>query len=126
MSAHPRNPNHRVEVEPSTREVRVSFAGETIAHSRRALLLFETGLPTRYYIPKEDVHVEFLVPSSRKTVCPYKGEASYWSVRVHDRSAEDAVWAYMTPIAECSRIKEHFCFYPDKVEIIAEGEPAKD
>lgn len=124
MSAHPRDPQHRIEVRPSDREVRVEFAGETIAHSRRPLILLETGLPTRYYIPPEDVRREFLVPTRTHTTCPYKGEASYWTVNVGKERAEDAVWAYPQPIPECADIAGYFCFYPDKVTLTAEGEPA--
>ena len=122
---HPRDPYHRVDVRPSSREVRVLFNGEMIASTRRALFLFETGLPTRYYIPSADVRAEFLVPSRKTSVCPYKGNASYWSLSVGDRSAEDAVWAYLDPLPECQRIKGHFAFYPDKVERLeVEGEAA--
>jgi uncharacterized protein (DUF427 family) len=120
---HPRDPHHRVDVRPSSREVRVLFAGETIAQTCRALFLFETGLPTRYYIPPSDLRMDLLTPSRTTSICPYKGTASYWSVRVGDRIAEDAVWAYMEPLPECPRIKGHLCFYPDKVERLeVEGE----
>jgi uncharacterized protein (DUF427 family) len=120
---HPRDPHHRIDVRASSREVRVIFGGDTIAQTRRGLFLFETGLPTRYYIPPKDVRVEFLAPSRRTSICPYKGTASYWSVRVGDRLSEDAVWAYPEPQPECPRIKGHFCFYPEKVDRLeVEGE----
>jgi uncharacterized protein (DUF427 family) len=122
---HARDPHHRVDVRPSSREVRVVFNGETVALTRRGLFLFETGLATRYYIPPEDVRTEFLVGSRRTSTCPYKGQASYWSVRVGDRTAEDAVWAYLDPLPECPRIKGHYCFYPEKIErLLVEGEAA--
>jgi uncharacterized protein (DUF427 family) len=121
--AHPRDPHHRVDVRPSTRVVRVVFAGETIAQTGRGLFLFETGLPTRYYIPPADVRMDFLTPTLKTTTCPYKGEASYWTIRVGDRAVEDAVWSYPEPLPECPRIKGYFCFYPEKVERIeVEGE----
>jgi uncharacterized protein (DUF427 family) len=113
---HPRDPYHRVDVRPSSREVIVLFNGETVARTRRALFLFETGLPPRYYVPPSDVRMEFLIPSRTTSICPYKGSASYWSLRVGDRAAEDAVWAYLEPLPECPRIKGHFCFYPEKVD----------
>jgi len=113
---HPRDPYHRVDVRPSSRFVRVIAGGETIAHTRRAVFLFETGLPTRYYIPAADVRMEFLVPSRKVSTCPYKGQASYWSVRAGDRMVEDAAWAYMSPLPDCPRIAEHICFYPEKVD----------
>jgi uncharacterized protein (DUF427 family) len=103
--------------------VRAFLNGAMIARTRRALFLFETGLPTRYYIPPEDVHTEYLLPSRKTTACPYKGQASYWSVRVGDRIEEDAVWAYLAPLPECPRIKGHYCFYPEKVDRLeVEGE----
>ncbi len=123
---HPRDPYHRVDVRASTREVRVVFAGETIAETRRGLFLFETGMPTRYYIPPQDVASSFLTPTRRRTICPYKGRASYWSIKVGDRVAEDAVWSYAETLPECPRIHDYFCFYPEKVDRIeVEGESAK-
>ncbi|UUP15724.1 DUF427 domain-containing protein [Nitratireductor thuwali] len=116
---HPRDPYHRIDVRPSSREVKVVFAGQTVARTHRALYLFETGLPTRYYIPPGDVRSEFLVPSQRTSICPYKGTASYWSLKVDDEAAENAVWAYENPLPECPRIKGHFCFYPEQVEQIS-------
>jgi uncharacterized protein (DUF427 family) len=120
---HPRDPHHRVDVRPSSREVRVEFAGERIAQSRRALFLFETGLPTRYYVPPADVRTEWLKASEQHSTCPYKGHASYWSLRVRDRVAEDAVWSYLDPLPECRGIEGYFCFYPEKVDRLrVEGE----
>jgi uncharacterized protein (DUF427 family) len=122
---HPRDPYHRVDIRPSSREVRVVVGGETLARTRRALFLFETGLPTRYYIPREDVRTDFLTSSSTQSVCPYKGQASYWSVQIGDRVVKDAAWAYLDPLPECPRIKDHLCFYPHKVDRLeVEGETA--
>jgi uncharacterized protein (DUF427 family) len=114
---HPHDPHHRIDIRPSSREVRVEF-GETIARTRRGLFLFETGLPTRYYIPPEDVRTEFLEPSRKTTICAYKGIASYWSLKVGDRTVSDLVWAYMDPLPEYPRIKAYFCFCPEKVDRI--------
>ena len=122
---HARDPYHRVEVRPSSREVRVLLGGETIAQTRRAMLLFETGLPTRYYIPPGNVRTEFLSRSRTTSICPYKGQASYWSARVGERSVEDAAWSYLEPLPECPRIKGHICFYPERVDRLeVEGETA--
>lgn len=115
---HPCDPFHRVDVRPSTRRVWVVFAGETVADTTRALFLFETGHPTRHYVPPADVRTDLLEATQRKTVCPYKGSASYWTLRVGDRTAPDAVWGYLDPVPECPRIKGYFCFYPEKVEAI--------
>jgi uncharacterized protein (DUF427 family) len=115
---HPNDPYHRVDVRPSGRRVRVRVGGETIADTRRALFLFETGHPTRYYLPQADIRTELLVPSQRSTVCPYKGRASYWSIKLGERSIADAVWGYLEPVPECPRIKGLLCFYPEKVDAI--------
>jgi uncharacterized protein (DUF427 family) len=121
---HARDPYSRVDVRPSSREVRVTFNGETIAHTQRGMFLFETGHPTRYYIPQQDVRMEFLTRSDKTTVCPYKGTASYWSARVGDRAVEDVAWAYLEPLPDCPRIAGYLCFYPEKVDRIdVQGEP---
>jgi uncharacterized protein (DUF427 family) len=120
---HPPDPYHRIDVRPSSREVRVMLAGEMLARTRRALFLFETGLPTRYYIPREDVRMDLLTPTATHSICPYKGEASYWSARLGERMVKDIAWAYLAPLPECPRIKDHFCFYPDRVDgLEVEGE----
>ena len=120
---HARDPYHRVDVRPSTREVRVVFGKETIALTRRGLFLFETGLPTRYYVPPGDVRMEFLSPTRKTSTCPYKGQASYWTIRVGGREAENAVWSYPEPLPECPRIKGYLCFYAEKVDLLeVEGE----
>ncbi|HXO89409.1 MAG TPA: DUF427 domain-containing protein, partial [Stellaceae bacterium] len=121
---HARDPYARVDVRPSSRAVKVTFNGEAVAQTRRAMFLFETGHPTRYYIPQQDVRMELLTRSDRTTVCPYKGTASYWSLRVGNRLAEDAVWAYVDPLPDCPRVAGYLCFYPEKVDRIeVEGKP---
>lgn len=123
---HARDPYHRVDVRPSSREVRVTFAGETLARTRRGLFLFETGLPTRYYIPREDVRMDLLAPSSTRSTCPYKGDASYWSARLGERTVKDIAWAYLAPLPDCPLIKDHLCFYPERVDRLeVEGEPTR-
>jgi uncharacterized protein (DUF427 family) len=115
---HPRDPYHRVDVLHSSRHVRVEVLGETIADTRRPSLLFETGLPTRYYIPRQDVRMDMLVPSGTVTACPYKGRAAYYGVRVGGRLARDLVWTYQFPIPECSKIENLLCFYNERVDAI--------
>lgn len=91
--------------------------------TRRALFVFETDLPTRYYVPIEDVRMELLQSSRTTTTCPYKGQASYWHVSAGGRSAEDAAWAYMDALPEQPRLRDHLCFYPEKVDLLdVEGE----
>jgi uncharacterized protein (DUF427 family) len=120
---HPRDPHHRVDVLHSSRHVRVVVLGETVAETRRPSLLFETGLPTRYYIPRADVRQDLLVPSDTTSQCPYKGVASYHSVRVGDRLARDLVWTYRFPIPECPKIEDLLCFFNEQVDaIIVDGE----
>lgn len=118
---HPRDPYHRIDVRPSRRQVRVTFAGVEIAATRSGIFLFETGLPVRYYIPPGDVRRDLLERSSSRTVCPYKGFASYWSLRAGGTEVPDAAWSYEEPLPECPRIKGHLCFYPDRVAIAVEG-----
>ena len=119
---HPRDPYHRVDVLNSSRRVKVVVEGETVAETSRPRLLFETGLPTRYYIPKVDVRMDLLEPSDTTTACPYKGRASYWSVRAGEHLAEDVVWSYAAPIPECPKIENLVCFYNEKVDIYVDGE----
>jgi uncharacterized protein (DUF427 family) len=115
---HAPDPYHRVDVRPSSRRVRVTAGGQVIANTARAIFLFETGHPTRYYIPQADIRMDLLMRTERSTVCPYKGFASYWSIAAGERVIENAVWGYLDPLPECPRIKNLLCFYPEKVDAI--------
>jgi uncharacterized protein (DUF427 family) len=119
---HPRDPYKRVDVLHSSRHVRIVLAGETVADTHRPRLLFETGLPTRYYIPKLDVRMELLEPTDKTTRCPYKGVASYWSVKVGDQVFKDIVWSYPTTVPECPKIENLLCFFNEKADIYVDGE----
>ena len=120
---HPRDPYKRVDVLQSSRHVKVVIAGQTIADSRRPRLLFETNHPVRYYLLEEDVRMDLLVPSVTRSCCPYKGAASYWSVRVDSQLYEDMVWGYMEPIPECPKIKGLLCFFHERgADICVNGE----
>ena len=123
ISIHPKDPYHRVDVLESSRRVRISINGETIAETDNPKVLFETGLPPRYYIPPNDVHREFLSPSGTTTGCPYKGTASYYSVEAGGGRAEDVVWYYTDPLPEVQKVKDHLCFYDEKVDVELDGEP---
>jgi uncharacterized protein (DUF427 family) len=114
---HARSPRVRVDILDSSRPVRVELGGETVAETSRARYLFETGLPTRYYIPREDVSAE-LLPSDTHTQCPYKGTASYHSVQAGDTVYEDIIWYYPDPVHESARIKDYLCFYNEKVDAV--------
>ncbi len=120
---HPRDPYKRIDVLQSSRHVRVVVAGETVAESHRPRLLFETGHPTRYYLPREDVRTGLLEPSSTTSRCPYKGLASYWSVKIGGKTFKDFVWSYPDPISECPKVKGLVCFFNERVEgIYVDGE----
>ena len=118
---HPRDPYTRVDILPSSRHVRVEIDGETIAESTSPRLLFETGLPTRYYLPKTHVRMDLLVPTDTKTHCPYKGEAEWWSVRVGGAVHEDLAWSYRTPLPESQKVAGLVAFYNEKLDIYVDG-----
>jgi uncharacterized protein (DUF427 family) len=119
---HPRDPYKRVDVIQSSRSVRVAVGGTVVAETRRARFLFETRLPTRYYIPREDVRMDLLVPSAKVTRCPYKGHARYYSLKLENKCFEDLVWTYPDPIPECSKIKDYLCFFNEQVDdIVVDG-----
>ncbi|WP_030900226.1 DUF427 domain-containing protein [Streptomyces sp. NRRL F-5126] len=102
---------HTITVEPSTQHVRVERDGQVLADSHNPLALHETGCPVRYYLAPEDVRVELLTPSDTTTHCPFKGDASYWSLP----DAADLVWAYEEPKEAVEAIKGHFCFYDTEI-----------
>jgi uncharacterized protein (DUF427 family) len=119
---HPRDPYHRVDVLASSRHVRVEIDGITVADSTRPVILFETGLPRRYYLPLSDIRTELLRPSATQTHCPYKGAASYWSVDTGHGIHEDIVWGYRFPLPESQKIAGLASFYNEKVDIYLDGE----
>jgi uncharacterized protein (DUF427 family) len=119
---HARDPYHRVDVLSSSRQIRVHLDGELLAETLRPWLLFETGLPTRYYIPKLDVRMELLTRSNGETVCPYKGTASYWTASVAGTTYENIAWSYEHPIVECPKIGGLIAFFNEKVDVDVDGE----
>lgn len=123
VHVHARDTSKRVDVVPSERHVRVELDGQVVAESRRPHALFESPLPTRWYLPPEDVRQELLVPSDTVTRCPYKGTASYWSVRVGDAVYTDVVWSYPEPVPECPRIAGLVAFFNEKVDLTIDGVP---
>jgi len=114
--AHPADPFHRIDVRHSSRHVRVVVAGETVAETRQPVLLFETGLPTRYYLPKTDVRLDLLVPSRKETWCAYKGKASHFSLQIGEQLVPDIAWSYPFPNPEFSRIQGLVCFYNERLD----------
>jgi uncharacterized protein (DUF427 family) len=121
---HPRDPYKRIDVLPSSRKVAVVLGGETVAESGRAHFLFETGMPTRYYMPAEDVRMDLLTRNDTRSGCPYKGEAIYWSATIGGEIYENIAWSYPEPVPECPRVKNLICFFNENVEAITvDGAP---
>jgi uncharacterized protein (DUF427 family) len=119
--AHPRDPHTRVDILPSSRHVRIEVDGVTVAESTNPILLFETGLPARYYLPKTHLRLDLLTPTDTASYCPYKGKAEYWSVRAGDAVHEDLAWSYPTPLPESEGIAGLVCFYNEKVDLYVDG-----
>lgn len=122
VNVHARDTNKRVDVLPSERHVTVEIDGVVVADTRRPHALFETSLPTRWYLPMEDVRRDLLVPSDTVTRCPYKGKATYWSAQIGDRLHRDVAWTYREPVVECPRIKGLVCFFNERVDLTVDGE----
>lgn len=118
---HPRAPDVRVDALRSSRHVRVLVDGEVVADTTRPVLLFETGLPTRYYLPKTDVRMDLLTPTDTTSGCPYKGFARYWNVAVGAATHEDLVWSYPTPLPEAQSVAGLVCFYNERVDLEVDG-----
>ena len=119
---HPRDPYTRVDILRSSRHVQVLVDGTKVADSTRSTILFETGLPPRYYVPLSDLRMDLMRPSETHTYCPYKGEASYWSLEIDGSTREDFVWTYRSPLAESQKIAGLACFYNEKVDLYLDGE----
>jgi uncharacterized protein (DUF427 family) len=116
-------PGHRVDLLAAGQRVTVKFGGVTIADSSEALRVEETGHGPVYYLPQKDVRLDLMHPTEHHTRCPYKGEASYWTIEVPGeagsvRRAENAVWAYPSPYDEVSRLAGYYAFYPNRVDSI--------
>jgi uncharacterized protein (DUF427 family) len=118
---HPRDPYTRVDILASSRHVRVEIDGVTVADSTSPRILFETGLPPRYYLPLTDVRTELLRPTDTQSHCPYKGTASYWSVGTGTDIHKDVVWIYRTPLPESQKIAGLAAFYDEKVDVFLDG-----
>ncbi|MFD0857167.1 DUF427 domain-containing protein [Actinomadura adrarensis] len=121
VRVHPRDPYHRIDVLASSRHVRIEVDGVTVAESSTPRLLFETGLPVRYYLPKTHVRMDLLEPTATVTGCPYKGQAEYWEVRVNGEAHPDIVWSYAAPLPESQKIAGLVCFYDEKVDVFVDG-----
>jgi uncharacterized protein (DUF427 family) len=114
---HARDPHTRIDVLASGRRVRVAIDGVTVADSTNASFLFETGLPTRHYFPKTDVRMDLMTSTDRRTGCPYKGYARYWTATVNGETHDNVLWGYESPFPESQRIAGLVAFYNEKVDL---------
>jgi uncharacterized protein (DUF427 family) len=122
LYGHPRDPFHRIDVRAASRHVEVSSGGRLLAASARPLLVFETLLPVRWYLPAEDVTAP-LVLSGKRTECAYKGEASYWSAETPDGLVRDVVWGYPDPLPDAAQLRDRLCFFDERVDVVVDGVP---
>jgi uncharacterized protein (DUF427 family) len=113
---------HHITLRDDPRRVEVVLDGEVLASSTRAVVLEETGLPPRHYLPRDDVRMERLTPTKTETVCPFKGSASYWSVDAGD-GHHDVAWSYESPIEGMEGITGLVCFYDERVDMTIDGDP---
>lgn len=118
--AHPRDPFHRIDVLASSRHVTLVLNGQVLADSSRPILLFETMLPTRYYMPREDVQAE-LIPSGTRTCCAYKGQASYWSVAPGGGQLDDIAWTYEDPLHDATQVRGLVAFFDERIDVSLDG-----
>jgi uncharacterized protein (DUF427 family) len=118
-------PDHPITITPHQRRVRVTFGGRVVAETARALSLKEASYPAVLYIPREDAEMSLFGRTDHATHCPYKGDASYYSLKVDGRTAENAVWSYEAPFPAMAEIKGYLAFYPNRIDKIEELEPAR-
>ena len=117
-----KKPEHRVDLRPETRRVRVTFAGQIVADTNAAVRCEETGHEPVHYIPEKDMRLELMRPTDHKTYCPFKGDCSYWTIEVENggnkQQSENAVWGYRVPYDEANGLAGHYAFYKSRVEAI--------
>jgi uncharacterized protein (DUF427 family) len=115
---------HQITITPAGARVVVAVGGEQLADTEKAVVLAETGMPPRYYLPREDVRFDLLSPTDTHTTCPFKGLASYWSAQAGGQVLADVGWSYESPIPEAAGIAGLVCFYNDRVQLTIDGQPA--
>jgi uncharacterized protein (DUF427 family) len=115
---HPHDPYSRIDVLRSSRRVKVSVDGTVLAESARPTILFETGLPVRHYLPREDVRLDLLTPSETTSWCAYKGQAGYWSY-----GSVDVAWTYEEPLREAAPVRDLICFFNERTDVEVDGRP---
>lgn len=119
---HPRDPHKRVDAVRSSRHVQVEIDGTVVADTRRPVLVFETGLPTRYYVPVEDVRLDLFEPTEHRTSCPYKGTARYWTFAGRADVPRNIVWSYPEPLPAVGAIEGYLAFFNEAVDLVVDGE----
>lgn len=123
IQAHPPDPYHRIDVRRSSREVEIDLGGERLAVSSRPVLLFETGLPTRFYLPRADVEMGLLEPSETVTQCAYKGAATHYHAAIDGERFEDVAWSYRQPQPAYGGLQDLVCFYQERVDrVVVDGD----
>jgi len=105
---------HTITITPANAHVEVTLGGQKLADTNRAVVLEETGLPARYYLPRADVRTDLLQPTATESTCPYKGQAAYWSAEVDGQVHADIVWSYESPIPEAADIAGLLCFWTER------------
>lgn len=118
LVAHPRDPFKRIDTRRSSRHIVIEIAGQTVAESRQPILLFETYLPTRYYLPAQDVNTNLLARSETRTRCAYKGVAEYWAT-----GSADVAWTYHQPLHDAAPVRDMIAFFNERVDITVDGQP---
>jgi uncharacterized protein (DUF427 family) len=119
--SHPRDPHHRVDARPSSRRIRVELDGHLLAESARPVMVTETGLPVRWYLPAEDVDRTRLLSSDLHTACVYKGLASYWSATLPERTVPDLAWSYPEPLRGAEVLRDLVSFFTEHVDLTVDG-----
>jgi uncharacterized protein (DUF427 family) len=115
---HAQKPEHRVDLVPESRRVRVSFAGTVVADSAEAVRVEETGHGPVHYLPQKDLRLDLMRPTAHQTYCPFKGQCSYWTISAGGKEAENAVWGYQAPYDEAMGLAGYYAFYPNRVDRI--------
>jgi len=118
---HPRDPRSRIDIRSSSRHVVLEVDGTVVADSHRPMMLFETFLPVRYYLPREDVRTDLFQPSDKRSTCAYKGHATYWSVVIDGSVTPDLAWTYPDPLEDARRIAGLIAFFDERVDVTLDG-----
>lgn len=120
IKGHPRDPFHRVDARESSRTSRVELNGQTLAETSRPLFVYETMVPVRTYYPREDVDWNLLEPTSKQSICPYKGTARYWSA-TGQPEGKDLAWSYETVLPDSMQLQDRVCFYDERTDVFVDG-----